>query len=228
MKSHVTLIPEDVLGPLNEVERRFAPRELFLVGRRELLETGRRVAVVGSRKASAVGLQRARILATTLARHGITVVSGLAEGVDTAAHVAALQAPGSTIAVVGTPLTSCYPRANLPLQELLMAEHLVVSQFAPGTRTHRSHFPLRNRTMALLSDATVIVEAEEESGTVHQGWEALRLGRPLFLLESLAARTDLTWTKELLHHGAHVLSRDNLLEVLDELPERVRVDAAAF
>jgi DNA processing protein len=223
-----TLTPDELLGPLNGVERRHAPKELHLAGDRSLLESGRRVAIVGSRDASETGLQRARILAGTLAEQGVTVVSGLARGIDTAAHMAAIQAHGRTIAVLGTPLTACYPAENQALQTLLIAEHLVVSQFAPGIKTHRSHFPLRNRTMALLSDATVIVEAEERSGTVHQGWEALRLGRPLYLLESLASRDDLTWPKELLHYGAQVLTRVNLLEVLAELPERVRGDAAAF
>ena len=83
-----------------------------------------------------------------------------------------------TIAVLGTDLDDCYPPENRPLQERLMREHLVISQFPSGTPSRRTNFPRRNRTMALLTDATVIIEAGESSGTLDQGWEALRLGRP--------------------------------------------------
>jgi DNA processing protein len=220
--------PEQLLGPLNEVESKHAPSELFLAGDRTLLEQGVRVAIIGSRKATETGLNRARILALSLVQEGITVVSGLAEGIDTAAHSTAIDAGGRTVAVLGTPLEAYFPSGNRSLQERIMAEHLAVSQFAPGTKAHRSHFPRRNRTMALLSDATVIVEAAERSGTVHQGWEALRLGRLLFLMESLATRTDLTWPAQLIHYGAQVLTRENLPEVLAHIPERGRGDAVAF
>ena len=87
---------------------------------------------------------------------------------------------------------------------------------------------MRNRTMALLSDATVIVEAGEKSGTLHQGWEALRLGRLLFLMESVAANPKLTWTKEMIHYGAQVLARENLENALDNLPLRTCGDEVTF
>lgn len=76
--------------------------------------------------------------------------------------------------------------------------------------------------MALLSDATIIVEADDGSGTLHQGWEALRLGRPLFLLKSLAENASLSWPKEMIHYGAEVLSNDNLEIVIAEIPRRIR------
>ena len=104
--------------------------------------------------------------------HQMIVVSGLACGIDTAAHTAAIESGGKTIAVLGTPLDDTYPQENQALQSLIMAQHLAVSQFAPGAGTQPKNFPVRNRTMALLTDATVIVEAGEKSGTVHQGWEA--------------------------------------------------------
>ncbi len=85
---------------------------------------------------------------------------------------------------------------------------------------------MRNRTMALLSDATVIVEAGEKSGTTHQGWEALRLGRPLFIMESLLERGECTWAEEMMGYGAEVL-RDSTLELLFEmLPEGSRVESS--
>ena len=218
--------PEELLGPLNDVERKNAPESLFLAGKREWIERGRRVSVVGTRKPSPEGRTRASSIAVALVRHGIVVVSGLAEGVDTVAHRAAIESDGRTIAVLGTPVDAFYPPSNRALQEQLMREHLVVSQFASGTPALRGNFPRRNRTMALLTDATVIVEAGESSGTLHQGWEALRLGRPLCLMESLTKDARLTWPAEMVRYGAQVLSRENLDAVLDAIPERVRGELA--
>lgn len=220
MASAVPYSPDELLGPLNEVEQKNAPRELFVAGDVRLLTSGARVSIVGSRKATREGLNRAAKLARLLVGRGIVVVSGLAEGVDTAAHTSAIDAGGRTVAVLGTPLDKFFPPRNRPLQERIMREHLAVSQFAPGLYPGRKAFPMRNRTMALLSDATVIAEAGESSGTLHQGWEALRLGRPLFLMESLASRSDLTWPKEMIGYGAEVLSEDTLEFFFEMLPER--------
>jgi DNA processing protein len=208
----------DLLGQLNDVEEKHAPRDLYLAGDFTLIERGPRVSVVGSRKATAEGLRRATALADALVGRGIIVVSGLAEGIDTAAHQAALAAGGQTIAVLGTPLDQYYPKENRELQLRLMSEQLVVSQFAVGHPVTPKNFPIRNRTMALLTDATVIVEAGEKSGTVHQGWEALRLGRQLFLLESVANDPGLSWPQKMMHYGAQVLSRNNLADVLSDIP----------
>lgn len=218
LMTSVTLTPADVLGSLNDVERKNAPKQLFLAGDLSLLKGGSRVSIVGSRAASEEGLSRARTLARALVAHKITVVSGLAAGIDTAAHTAAIEAGGRTIAVLGTPLDEVYPRENAGLQALIMEQHLAVSQFVPGTKTQPAHFPQRNRTMALLTDATVIVEAGEKSGTLHQGWEALRLGRLLFLLESVANDASLTWPAKMIHYGAQVLSRDTLEAALQDIP----------
>jgi DNA processing protein len=210
--------PADVLGVLNDVEEKHAPKQLFLAGHRELLARGPRISVVGSRKASPDGLRRARALAYALVQHKMVVVSGLAEGIDTAAHTAAIEAGGHTIAVLGTPLDKSYPAENAVLQALIGREHLLVSQFAVGYPVTPKNFPIRNRTMALLTDATVIVEAGEKSGTLHQGWEALRLGRALFLMESVAMDMTISWPKEMIYYGAQVLSRENLEVSLAEIP----------
>jgi len=214
--------PEELLGPLNEVEKKNAPRELYAVGDTGILSAGPRVSVVGSRKATAGGLSRAARMARCIVERGGVVVSGLAEGIDTAAHTAAVEAGGCTVAVLGTPLDKFYPAANRALQERLMREHLVLSQFPIGMHPGRKAFPIRNRTMALISDATLIVEAGQSSGTLHQGWEALRLGRPLFLMESLTKRSDLTWPQEMLGYGAEVLSDGTLEFFFEMLPERSR------
>jgi len=214
----ITTTPLEVLGALNDVEQKNAPKQLFLAGDETLLQRGPRVSVVGSRKASAEGLKRASYLARALVQHKMIVVSGLADGIDTAAHTAAIEAGGRTIAVLGTPLDQAYPAANRDLQDRLAKEHLIVSQFSIGSAVTPKNFPMRNRTMALLTDATVIVEAGEKSGTLHQGWEALRLGRLLFLLDSVANDSGLSWPKEMIGYGAHVLSRDNLDMSLAEIP----------
>jgi DNA processing protein len=161
--------PEELIGPLNEVERKNAPERLFLAGDAALLRSGRRVSVVGSRKVSSAGASRTRGLVKVLVERGITVVSGLAEGVDTAAHETAMNEGGRTLAVIGTPIDKYYPARNRELQDRMMREHLVVSQFPVGYPFQKKNFPMRNRTMALLSDATIIVEAGEKSGTLHQG-----------------------------------------------------------
>jgi DNA processing protein len=163
-----------------------------------------------------------------LGERGVIVVSGLAEGIDTAAHETAIASGGRTVAVLGTPLDKAYPAKNRVLQDRIMADHLAVSQFPAGSPSQPRNFPMRNRTMALISDATVIVEAKDGSGTIHQGWEALRLGRPLFLMESLAKDASVSWPKEMLGYGAEVLSRENVDLLLELLPEGNRDERSSF
>lgn len=211
---------EDLLGPLNDVEQKFAPPTLYVAGDPEVLRMPR-VAVIGSRKATAEGLAHATELARFFARSGVAVVSGLAEGIDTAAHEAAIQ-EGRTVAVLGTPLDQVYPAANRMLQDRIMREHLAISQFAPGTPVGRGSFILRNRTMALVSHASVIVEAGETSGSLSQGWETLRLGHPLFLHRSIIEDGRLAWPRKMLEYGAVVLEKPE--EVLEVLPSRAGID----
>ncbi|NJK33157.1 MAG: DNA-processing protein DprA [Deltaproteobacteria bacterium] len=211
----------EVLGPLTPAECRFAPSSVWLAGDPGLLGNQQlRVAVVGSREASSEGLRRAAKLAAQLAHLGIVVVSGLAAGVDGAAHNAALEAGGRTIGVIGTPLTLAYPRAHAALQECIYREHLLVSQFAPHRRGHPSDFVRRNRLMALLSHASVVVEAGDSSGTLSQAAETVRLGRPLFIMRSTAERVDLEWPRRFLDKGAIVL------ESVEQLAARLRPEPA--
>jgi DNA processing protein len=165
---------------------------LYLAGDRGLLaQPG--VALVGSRKVTPEGAQRAAQLARELVRRGVVVVSGLAEGIDHASHQAALAHGGRTIAVIGTPLEKAYPAKHGALQERIYREHLLVSPFEPGTRTFPSHFPERNRVMARLSRATVIIEASDTSGSLHQAVECEKIGRPLFIARSVLNNKKLTW-----------------------------------
>lgn len=168
--------PEELLGPLTDLERRAAARELHLRGDRKLLELGTRVAVVGSRRASPQRLEWTRPVTEALVAHDVTVVSGLALGIDTVAHRTALDLGGKTVAVLGTGLDQYAVSSNRGLQDEIGERGLLVSQFPTGSTPNRSNFPRRNKTMALLSDATLVVEAAENSGTRHQGWEAIGSG----------------------------------------------------
>jgi DNA processing protein len=216
----------ELMGALNSVETKNAPERLYTVGDVQLLRMGKRVSLVGSRKATENGLRRAEKLTRKLAEHGIIIVSGLAEGIDTVAHQTAINLHIPTVAVLGNAVDQFYPAKNRKLQEAIMNDYLVVSQFPVGYPAKRENYPQRNRVMALLSDATVIVEAQDKSGSLHQGWEALRLGRPLYILESSVNDSSLSWPKELLKYGAEILSDRNFLDLISSLPEGSREERA--
>jgi DNA processing protein len=145
----------------------------------------RAVAVVGTREASEDGKRVAANVAATLANTGITVVSGLAKGIDTAAHEAALRAKGRTVAVIGTGIDRYYPAENRPLQQRIAAEGLVLSQFRPGSAPTRYSFPMRNAVMSGYAAATVVIEAAYRSGARMQARLALEHGRAVILRSEL-------------------------------------------
>jgi DNA processing protein len=180
---------------------------LYYRGAWEISET-RCMAVVGSREASPDGIRRAERLARELVDRGFTVVSGLAKGVDSAAHRAAIGRGGRTISVVGTPLGVCYPKENRELQEEIARDHLLISQvpvlrYAKQAPQHnRLFFPERNITMSALTEGTIIVEAGETSGTLTQARAALHQRRKLFILDSCFQRTDITWPARFEAEGA--------------------------
>lgn len=173
----------------------------------------RSVAVVGTRRASADGLARAGDVASGLVAAGYTVVSGLADGVDTAAHTAALEHGGRTVAVIGTGLRRAYPAKNASLQQRIADEAAVVSQFWPDAPPTKTSFPMRNVVMSGLACATVVIEASHTSGARIQARFALEHGRPLFLIDSLLEHE---WARQYAERpGAHVV------RTADEVVERV-------
>jgi DNA processing protein len=180
---------------------------LYFSGAWELTET-RCVAVVGTREPTDDGRLRATKLCRELVERRFTVVSGLAAGIDTTAHTAALDAGGRTIAVIGTPLNHSYPAQNRALQKRIADEFLVISQVPvlryerQAPKQNRLFFPERNATMSALTEATIIVEAGETSGTLTQARAALHQGRKLFILNSCFQRTDLTWPARFEAQGA--------------------------
>ncbi|WP_202804453.1 DNA-processing protein DprA [Baaleninema simplex] len=194
---------------------------LYFQGNLDILSSPS-IAIVGARKASNEGIRRAKKLAHILIENDITVISGLAEGIDTAAHTAAIEAGGQTIAVIGTPLNKSYPASNKDLQAKIAKNFLLVSQ-VPFYWTSNQHykatrffFPERNKTMSALSKATVIVEASETSGSLTQARAALSQGRKLFILNS-CFQTGLKWPHEFLKKGAiKVVDGSEILEEIQK------------
>lgn len=182
---------------------------LYYQGWWELVNSPRSVAIVGTRNPSEDGIRRTRKLVRSLLDDDFTIVSGLAKGVDATAHTAAVREGGRTIAVLGTPISRTYPKENAALQREIATNHLLISQVpvaryerAPNPTTNRHFFPARNVTMSALTDATVIVEAGETSGTLVQARAALKQGRKLFILDSCFRNPKLTWPHTYEERGA--------------------------
>jgi DNA processing protein len=164
------------------------------------------VAVVGARHASAEGCKRATQIARDLAAAGIVVMSGLAAGVDAAAHRAAIQYRGRTIGVTAMPLDRVYPTEHAELQMEIYTHHLLVTPFPPGQRIYPKDFPDRNRVMARLARATVVIEAGDTSGTLHQVVESIEAGHDVFIPRSVVENRAVTWPARFLGEAlVHVL-----------------------
>jgi DNA processing protein len=173
--------------------------QLHGVGDLSLLDRPR-VAIVGARKATQEGRRRAAQLARDCTRAGVVVVSGLAEGIDHVAHTAAIDHGGKTIAVIGTPLDRVYPTKHAELQRRIYREHLLLSPFTWGAKFVPSNFPERNRIMARLAMATVIIEASDTSGSMHQAVESIQVGHPVFIAAVLLDNPKLTWPRRFIGH----------------------------
>jgi DNA processing protein len=195
---------------------------LYYTGNIDLLST-RSIAVVGTRKPSEEGLRQAAEVTRFLVSHDFTIISGLAAGIDTAAHTAAMEANGRTIAVIGTPLDHAYPAENRDLQLRIAREHLLVTQVPfiryreQSIKGNRLFFPERNKTMSALSEATVIVEAGETSGTLIQARAALYQKRKLFILERCFENPHIGWPSEYLAQGA--IRVGNFEDILSNLSD---------
>jgi len=212
----VTVLDEDYPANLRLIPN--LPPFLFYRGELRLDDT-RSVAVVGTRGASEKGLGRGDRIARLLVAEGVTVISGLARGIDSAAHRAALDAGGRTIAVLGTGITKCYPPENEVLAEQIAGHGALVSQFWPTRNPGRDTFPRRNVVTSGIGQGTVVVEATSTSGAKMQARLALEHGKKVFLLRSLV--TDQTWAKNYLKRGA--IEVGDVADVLRHLadPERV-------
>jgi DNA processing protein len=175
------------------------------------------VSVVGSRRASHHSVDWASEVSAALVAAGLTVVSGLAAGVDTAAHIAALDGGGRTVAVLGTGIDRVYPTANRGLQQRIARDGLVLSQFWPDAPATKKSFPLRNATMSGYGRATIVVEVGETSGARIQARVGVEHGRPVILRSCVVEAND--WARALqCRPGVHVVSGvDEVLDVVAAL-----------
>ena len=200
------------------------PKRLFALGDLETLERApaRLVAIVGTRDASPYGVQVAGDLARAFVRAGVGVVSGMARGVDRAAHEAALEAGGRTIAVLGTGVDVPYPASHRALHARIAVEGLVLSENEPGTTAYPGAFPRRNRIIAALAAATIVVEAPFKSGAVNSASHANELGRDVGAIPGQIDSPRCAGSNQLLRDGAHVLaSIDDALALMGLDPQRV-------
>lgn len=206
-----------------------APSVLYARGNLGLLADDA-VAVVGTRRASDYGLRCADAFGSALARAGVVVISGMARGVDEAAHRAALQAGGKTIAVLGCGADVCYPPESRALKAAIEASGLVLSQFPPGAQPLAQQFPARNRAISGLSQGVVVVEAGERSGALITAECAIDQERPVFAVPGSIFRSVSQGCHRLLNEGTAVLAgtpEDVLVELgLRSVARRVVAPAA--
>jgi len=202
----------DAAYPASLLELHDPPVVLFALGRLDLLERTA-VAVVGSRHPTTYGLEATHALARDLARAGIVVVSGMARGIDAAAHEAALE--GGTIGVLGCGLDVVYPHEQARLYRAVEANGLLLSEFAPGEPALRHHFPRRNRIIAALARGVLVVEASERSGALITVDHALDLGREVFAVPGPIGRATSAGTNAMIQQGAKLVTCG--ADILEEL-----------
>ncbi|MEO8743068.1 MAG: DNA-processing protein DprA [Lysobacteraceae bacterium] len=203
------------------------PPVLFVEGDPTLLWNPQ-VAIVGSRNATAGGIDNARDFARALIATGLTITSGMAEGVDAAAHLAALEAGAPTIAVVGTGTDVAYPRRHAKLADRIRANGAIVSEFLPGTEARREHFPRRNRIIAGLALGTLVIEAAERSGALITARLAGEIGREVFAVPGSIHNPLARGCHRLIRQGAALVEDareviEALAPVAAELADALRV-----
>ena len=191
------------------------PRVMLAEGDRPDVLARPRVGVVGTRAATPHGLADARELGATLARAGVTVVSGLAIGIDGAAHEGALDAGGLAIGVLGTGLDVTYPRRHDLLHRRVREQGLLISEYRYGTGPHPARFPVRNRIIAALADVLVVVEATVDGGSRITAEQALGYGRDVAAYPASRRNVSARGSNELIRAGAHVvIEPDDVLSLL--------------
>jgi DNA processing protein len=195
------------------------PLALHTRGDRSLLASTS-VAVVGSRRASPYGVNAAQHLTRELASAGLTIVSGLARGIDAAAHEAALAASGKTIAVLGTGIDIVYPRSHATLFKRIAHDGLIVSEFGPGTPPLSENFPVRNRVISGLCVGCIIVEATSRSGSLITARMAAEQGREVFAVPGSIFARGTEGTHRLIQYGAKLVH--DVQDVFDELPGELK------
>lgn len=205
----------DAAYPAELLEIADPPLLLYALGDVSLLSHPKRLAVVGSRNPTAQGALTARDMCRSLAGEGVCIVSGLALGIDGAAHEGALDAGGSTIAVVGTGLDRVYPRSHLDLAHRMATQGLLISEFPLGTSPAAANFPKRNRIIAGLSQGTLVVEAALASGSLITARCAADMGREVLAIPGSIHSTQAKGCHALIRQGAKLV--ETAQDVLEEL-----------
>ncbi|WP_297504472.1 DNA-processing protein DprA [Ferrovum sp.] len=213
---HHYLRPEDHGFPATLKEIHPAPVHLYLIGHLSLLQCPM-LAIVGSRHASAQGILNATFFARALSQEGLTIISGLATGIDAAAHRGGLQGCGKTVAVMGTGIDRLYPPENRALAQKIAEQGLILSEFDFGTPARPWHFPHRNRLIAALSLGCLVVEASLDSGSLITAQLALEQGKEVFALPGSIHNPLSRGCHQLIREGAKLV--ENIADILDELPE---------
>jgi DNA processing protein len=181
------------------------PRELFTIGRRSALSTPR-VAIVGTRNSTAYGERITRTLTRALVRGGVSIVSGMARGIDAAAHRTALEEGGNTVAVLGTGVDVPYPVGHRLLHRTIAEHGLVLSENPPGMKAAQGAFPKRNRIIAALAPVTIVVEAGFRSGALNTASQAIELGRVVAAVPGPIDSDQSRGSNQLLRDGAVLIA----------------------
>lgn len=183
----------------------YPPSPLFMLGDASLLSSPM-IGIVGTRDPTQYGLRTATLLSRALSRGGACVVSGMARGIDAAAHRAALEERGRTVAVLGTGIDVPYPVGHRELHRLISEKGLVVSESGPGAKAHKGAFPKRNRIIAALCPVTIVVEAGHRSGALNTASHALELGRTVASVPGPIDSPQSEGTNQLIRDGASVIA----------------------
>lgn len=209
---YITRLDKDF--PLFLLQISNVPCILYYCGEISLLQKNC-LAVVGSRQASTYGIQQAKLFSAELSKNGLTVVSGLARGIDAAAHEGAMEGAGSTIAVLGAGLDEPYPRENIRLYRRICVEGLAISEYPPGTKPLNYHFPIRNRIISGLSLGVFVVEAKARSGSLITCDLALEQGKEVFALPGVVTSPNSIGSLRLIQQGAKLVIYPQ--DILEEL-----------
>lgn len=207
--------------PIDDVNYPAALREIYdppitLFAKGNLTFLGEKsIGIVGSRDATSYGFNTAKELSYSLAQNNIVIVSGLARGIDKAAHIGALNARGKTIAVLGCGIDICYPNENMVIYKEILRRGLIISEYIVGTKPEAGNFPARNRIISGLSNGVVIVEAKAKSGAIITADFALEQGRTVYAIPGNINSIQSEGTNDLIKQGAKTVTSIN--DVLEDL-----------
>lgn len=216
------MTPKDMIYPKTLLQLPRPPKKIYAMGNINLLQN-KTLAIVGTRKNTEYGRKYTIKFARELSNVGITIVSGLALGIDAIAHRSSMNSLGRTIAVIGSGFNNVYPEENKKLyQEILKNDGCIISEYAPNTKVNMMNFPTRNRIIAGLSCGVLVIEAKYRSGSSITARKAIEQNKPVFCLPNRIGETTGVGTNNLIKIGAHLVTDVN--EILIEIGENQITD----